>query len=62
LTIDNNDFAIYSTTPVSGSINLIELLSDGINWGFTTNISPRIAREGVLPLPKPADANLCFEE
>jgi len=62
LTIDNNDFAIYSTTPDSGSMNLIDLVSDGSGWGFVTNISPRIAREHVLPHPKPADADLCFEE
>jgi hypothetical protein len=62
LTIDNNDYAIYSTTPDSGSMNLIDLVSDGSGWGFVNNISPRIAREGALPHPKPADADACFEE
>jgi hypothetical protein len=62
LTITDNEYAIYSTTPDSGSMNLIDLVSDGNSWGFVNNISPRIAREGVLPKPKPADADACFEE
>jgi beta-lactamase superfamily II metal-dependent hydrolase len=60
--IDDNEFAIFSTTPDSSSMNLIDLVSDGSRWGFVNNISPKIARDGVLPQPKHPDADLCFEE
>jgi len=41
--IDNNEFAIYSTTPDANRLNVIKFSSDGVRWGFTNNFTPVIS-------------------
>jgi hypothetical protein len=41
VTVTNNEFAIYTTVPDASTTNVIEIVSDGVNWGFVNAIAPR---------------------
>jgi hypothetical protein len=55
--VNGNDWAIYSTTPSRTTMNLVEFISDGVNWGFVNYMSPIMNTEVI----EFSEANECGE-
>ncbi|ESO08684.1 hypothetical protein HELRODRAFT_184033 [Helobdella robusta] len=39
--VTNNEYAIYSTVPDEMTLNIVEYITDGLDWGFVNNFVPR---------------------